>query len=159
MRGVTVELPAAAAARLSELQLQRDAALDSMRGAQGRANSLPADAAPQMLERLTVERDRHAERHRQLSMLISRLNQWTVELRLPFGSELAPAPALDIKLAPGETLSAAIAALRGGIAGVQQELAAVRAAPLKRSSQQEAIGAPILHARRRWSGPRLVLMP
>jgi hypothetical protein len=141
MRGVTVELPAAAAAKLTELTLARDAALDSMRGAQGRANSLPADAAHQMRERLTVERDRHAERHRQLSLLVSRLNQWTVELRLPFGSELAPAPGVDIALAPGETVSGAIAAVRGEIAALKQQMAAVRAAPLRRSSQQEAIGA------------------
>jgi hypothetical protein len=141
MRGVTVELPAAAAARLSELQLQRDAALDSMRGAQGRANSLPADAAHQMRERLAAERDRHAERHRQLAMLVSRVNQWCVELRLPFGSELAPAPMLDIKLAPGETVAQAIGSVRAEIAALKQQMVAVRSAPLKRSSQQEAINA------------------
>src|SRR5262249_12426297 len=44
-------------------------------------------------------------------------------------------------LKPGDSLSAAIATVRGEIAGVQRELAAVRAAPLKRSSQQEAINA------------------
>jgi hypothetical protein len=141
MRGVTVELPAAAAARLSELQLQRDAALDSMRGAQGRMNSLPADAAHQMRERLTVERDRHAERHRQLSMLVSRLNQSCIELRLPPRTVLELAPPVDTKLGPGETLSAAIAAVRAEITGVQRELAAVRAAPLRKESQQAAINA------------------
>jgi hypothetical protein len=141
MRGVTVELPAAAATKLTELTLARDAALDSMRGAQGRANRLPADAAQQMRERLTVERERHAERHRQLSMLVSRVNQWTVELRLPPHAALELAPLVDIKLAPGETVSGAVATVRSEIAGVQQEIAAVRAAPLKRSSQQEAISA------------------
>jgi hypothetical protein len=139
MRGVTVELPAAAAAKLTELTLARDAALDSMRGAQGRANSLPADAAHQMRERLTVERNRHAERHRQLSMLVSKLNQWNMELRLPAGTVLEPAPASDITLKPGDSLSAALATVRDEIAGVQRELAAVRAAPLRKSSQQEAV--------------------
>jgi hypothetical protein len=142
MRGITVELPAAAAAKLTELTLARDAALDSMRGAQGRMDSLPADAANQMRERLTVERDRHGERHRQFSMLVSRLNQWCIELRLPPRTLLELASAvLDIKLASGETVSGAVAAVRSEIAGVQRELASVRAAPLKKSSQQEAINA------------------
>jgi hypothetical protein len=141
MRGITVELPAAAAATLTELTLARDAALDSMRGAQGRMNSLPADAANQMRERLTVERDRHGERHRQLSMLVSRLNQYCVELRLPPRTALELAPAIDIKLAPGETVAQAIGSVRAEIAALKQQMVAVRSAPLKRSSQQEAIGA------------------
>jgi hypothetical protein len=141
MRGVTVELPAVAATKLTELTLARDAALDSMRGAQGRANSLPADAAHQMRERLAIERDRHAERHRQLSMLVSRLNQFCVELRLPPGTTLESAQTVNVTLKPGDSLSAAIAAVRDEIAGVQRELASVRAAPLRKQSQQEAISA------------------
>jgi hypothetical protein len=57
MRGVTVPLPAAAAAKLAEIQLARDSALDGMRGAQGRLNSLPPDA-DRLRERLAAQRDR-----------------------------------------------------------------------------------------------------
>jgi hypothetical protein len=137
---IKIELPEAASKKLAELELAKMSAEDSMRSTQGRINSLPANAT-ELRARLAVERDRHIERHRQLSMLVSRLNQWTVELRLPPRAALELAPLVDIKLMPGETVSGAVATVRSEIAGVQRELAAVRAAPLKRSSQQEAINA------------------
>src|SRR6516225_7474866 len=115
MRGVTVELPEAAAKRLAELELQRDGALDSMRGAAGRAMSLPKDAA-QLRERLELERDKFAEKHRQLAMLVSRLNQWHVELRLGPSIELRLAPAVELKLRASETCASALAMVRDQIA-------------------------------------------
>jgi hypothetical protein len=51
------------------------------------------------------------------------------------GSRLEPAPAIDIKLKPGETLKAAIEAVREKIADVQlRELA-----PLRKQSQLQAV--------------------
>jgi hypothetical protein len=84
-RGVTVELPEPARKRLAEIELQRMQAEDAMRGCAQRINSLPRDGADQLRERLAQERDKHAERHRALSILVSQVNQWTVELRLPPG--------------------------------------------------------------------------
>jgi hypothetical protein len=140
MRGVTIELPAAARAKLAELELQRDGALDSMRGAAGRLMSLPRDAH-ELRARLEIERDRHAERHRVLAMLCSRLNQFCVELRLPRDDVLQLSPPVEIKLKASETAVAALAMTRAQIAGVQADMATVRKAPLRRSSQQEAIRA------------------
>ena len=141
MRGVVVELPEGARKRLAELELQKMAADDAMRGCAQRINSLPRDGAEQLRERLGAERDRHAERHRQLSILVSRVNQWTVELRLPPGTTLEPTQTVNVELKPGETVSTVLAAVRAEIAAVQRELAQVRSAPLRKSSQQEAVGA------------------
>ena len=56
MRGVPpVALPEHARAKLSELTLARDQALDAMRSAQARANNLPGDAG-HLRERLAQER-------------------------------------------------------------------------------------------------------
>jgi hypothetical protein len=138
MRGVTVELPEAAREKLLTIEIARDTALDQMRSAAGRINSLPRDAA-ELRSRLEAERDRHAEKHRVLAMLCSRLNQFCVELRLPRGAVLELSPPVEIKLKASETVVAALAGVRDQIAGVQQELAAVRKAPLRRSSQLEAV--------------------
>jgi hypothetical protein len=140
MRGITVPLPAAAAAKLAEIGLSRDAALDSMRGAQGRINSLP-QSANGLAHRLAAERDKHAEKHRVLSMLVSRLNQFHMELRLGPGFVVEPAPALDIKLKASETAAAAIAACRKDIARVLGEIATTRSLPMRRASQLEAMRA------------------
>jgi hypothetical protein len=140
MRGVTVELPDPAREKLAAIELQRDAALDLMRGANSRAMSLPRDAVG-LREKLEVERDRFAERHRVLAMLVSRLNQWHVELRLGPNIVLELAPVVEVKLKASETCAAALASVRESIARTQQEIAQVRKAPLRRSSQQEAVRA------------------
>jgi hypothetical protein len=115
-----------------------DSAMDAMRGAQGRINSLPP-SADGLAHRLAVERDKHAERHRVLSLLMSRLKQWSVELRVPPGSVVELAPPLDIKLKANETAAAAIEATRKQIAGVQRDIAATRRLPMKRACQIEAM--------------------
>jgi len=120
MRGVTVELPRRAREKLAELELQRMAAEDGMRGCAQRINSLPRDGAEALRARLAAQRDAQAERHRALSLLVSRLNQWCMELRLPPGAMLEPAPALEIKLKASETPSAAVEAVRVQIALVQR---------------------------------------
>jgi hypothetical protein len=138
MRVPPVALPAAAAATLTELQLARDAALDGMRGAASRANSLPP-SAENLRAGLAAQRDKHAERHRVLSMLVSRLNQFHMELRLAPGSVLEVALVEPIKLKPHETVVAAITQFRRDILKTIQEIASVRSAPLKRESQEQAI--------------------
>jgi len=142
MRGMNkVELlPAAARKKLAEIELQRMQAEDAARGAAGRWNSLPPDA-DELRERLARERDRHAERHRALSLLVSRLNQFCMELKLPANSTLEVAPALELKLKASETVVAAVEAVRAQIANMQREIAAVRALPMRRASELEAIRA------------------
>jgi hypothetical protein len=92
-----------------------------------------------LLNRLTAERDRHAERSRVLALVRSRVNQWHMELRLPAGCAVESVPPIDTELKPGETLNEAISKVRTKIAGVQKEMVAVRQAPLRKSSQQDAI--------------------
>jgi hypothetical protein len=138
MRGVTVTLPASAQEKLAAIELARDTALDQMRGAASRAVSLPSDRR-ELRERLEIERDKFAEKHRQLAMLCSRLNQWHVELRLGPNIVLELAPAVELKLKASETCASALATTREQIARTQQEIAEVRRAPMKRQSQQEAI--------------------
>jgi len=136
MRDVTVTLPAAAQARLQELQLAREAALDAARGANARLNALPRAADQQMRDRLTSERDKHNYKHNQLSQLLSRVQQWLVELS---GVTLAPAPPVSVALQDGETLSAALAAVRSEIAALRQHLVAVKSAPLPLEDQEQII--------------------
>jgi hypothetical protein len=137
MRGPQVALPEPAAAKLAELTLARDASLDAGRSAQMRANNLPAnDAADAMRQMLNAESSKHAEKHRVFSMLLSRCNQWHFELRLLPGTVLETAP-VDIRLGPGET----VADVRREISGINQQMAAVRSAPLRKSSQKQAVAA------------------
>ena len=138
MRGVVVELPEAARAKLSDIEAQRCIAEDLLRGCAQRINSLPREAV-ELRERLVVERDKHAERHRSLSMIVSRCNQFWMELRGNVALECAPA--VEIKLKASETVVAALAGVREEIATTQRELVQVRKAPLCRSSQEEAIRA------------------
>jgi hypothetical protein len=98
--------------------------------------ALPREAV-ELRERLAGERDKHAAKHRQLSMLVSRCNQFLFELRGNVALECAPA--VEIKLKASETVVTALADVRAQIAGVQRELAAVRSAPMKRQSQEEAL--------------------
>jgi hypothetical protein len=103
--------------------------------------ALPADTDPRLRERLQNERDKAAERHRQLAMVVSKCNQWHMELRLPLGASLECQPPVNIKLQPGQTAAEAIASVRGEISALRSQIAQVSAAPLKRSSQEEAIAA------------------
>src|SRR5262249_15126232 len=116
----------------------RDMALDSARAASSRLSALPADADQRMRDRLASERDRHNEQHRQLSILVSRINQWLMESR---GVTLQPAQTVNVTLENVEPVTSAIAAAREKIAAVQRELVAVRSAPLRKQSQQEAVSA------------------
>jgi len=153
MRGVTIELPAAAAAKLAELNLQRDAALDAMRSCAQRANNLPRDGADQLRSRLAQERDRFAERHQMFSRVVNKLHQWISELRLPPGAVLEVAAPPAVRLKASETIVVALANVRIQIADIQAQIAAVRRLPLTRASELAAIRA---HLARLPVRPRLV---
>jgi hypothetical protein len=143
IRGVSVSLPAAAEAKLGELELTRDGAYDAARAAAGRLNNLPRDADQQMRDRLTSERDRHNHRHAQISQLVHRLNQWLMELR---GVALVSTSPVDVALEPNETLSTAIVNVRAEIARLRQHLAAVRTAPLPIEDQEQLAEAYVVRA-------------
>jgi hypothetical protein len=102
--------------------------------------------------RLTAERDKHNEKHRQLSRVVSSCNQWCMQLRLHPHEMLAEAPPLDLKIRT--SLTNAIEATRRQIVDLQREIAKARHAPLKRSSQRDAVGAYVMRLAAR-HGPRI----
>jgi hypothetical protein len=131
MRGVIpVELPAPAKAKLAALQVARMASEDGARSCQQRINGRPDEG---LLEKLTAERDKHSERLRAISLLVSRINEWTMQLRP--GTVLESAPAIAAELKDGETLVEALAGVRSEIATLQQERGRVAAAPLPLEDQ------------------------
>jgi hypothetical protein len=133
-RGVQVELPAFATARLTELSLARDLALEASRACQQKINQLPDDSPSQMLARLVTERDKQAQRNNSLHRLLSSVNQYLFQLRLPPGCYLKPV-STPVTLAKGETAAQAIGALRVEMLAIAQELAKVRHAPLPITDQ------------------------
>jgi hypothetical protein len=131
-------LPEAAAAKLAEIELQWLSAEDGARGAVNRINSMPRSNAS-LLARLEAERDRHADRHRQLGMIRSRINQWHFELRLPPGVVLEEAPPIRVELKGGEKVSDAIGNVRREIADLGQQLARTKLAPLPKAEQTKLV--------------------
>ncbi len=149
-----VALPPAAQDILNSLELARDSALDAGHSAASRLSGLPRDASAGQRERLSAERDRHAERHRVLAQIVSRINQFRTELAA--GVVLEPAPAVEIKLKSGETPSDAVERLRGEISAIRQQLQATRSAPLPLADQKQLIAQSVLE--RAQSGrPRVVV--
>jgi hypothetical protein len=134
MRGVVpVELPEAAREKLAEITLARDSHLEAARSAQARANMLPPDS-DKLHERLAAERDKHAEKHRLLHLVVSRCNQFCMELR---GVTLESVEPAAVRLKNGETPNSAIAATREEIKTLRERLAIVKASPLPASDQVE----------------------
>jgi hypothetical protein len=76
---------------------------------------------------LAEECDKQRHKHTQLSQLLSRVQQWIVELRP--GTVLEAAAIADVKL-NGETLVEAITRVRSEIAALSQQLAIAKRAPL-----------------------------
>lgn len=76
-----ITLPEAAKAKLHELVMARDAALDAGRSVNTRLQALSSDADPHMRAKLAAERDKQNHRHGQLHQLTSRISQWLTELR------------------------------------------------------------------------------
>jgi hypothetical protein len=134
-------LPDAAAARLSELSLQRDAALDAANAAAARLNRLPPDADQRMRDALAGERDKHQARHRALAGLSSKANQWLMELR---AVTLEPVPPISVDLRPGETLNGAIEAMRGEVNQLHRQLDEVKRAPLPAAAQTDLVEAYVV---------------
>jgi hypothetical protein len=153
MRGVQVEVPPSATARLNELSLNRDLALDASRSCQQKINQLGDDAPPQMLARLVAERDRQAGINSILHRLLSATNQWLFQLRLPPGRVLAPVN-VPISLTKGQTAQEAIGKLRVEMLAIAQELQRIRHAPLPIADQ---IGAVERYVAQRGAvtGPRI----
>ena len=148
-RPAPVALPAGAAARLSELTLARDLALDSASAAVARLNRLPPDADQRMRDALAGERDKHQARHRVLAALSSKLNQWLMQLKLPAGATLEMAPAITVEPRNGEKLPDCIARLRSEIASTQQSLQRVRSAGLPLDAQHSLIVEAVAEKARR----------
>jgi hypothetical protein len=133
-------LPDKAKAKLDELVLARDLALDASRTTNVRLQSLPADSDPRLRGKLESERDKAAERHRQLAMLTSRVHQWWHELRLGPAHRLECQPPYNhVQLQPGVTLAEAVGKVRDEIADVKRQIAEVRSAPLRLESKMEAL--------------------
>jgi hypothetical protein len=142
MRGVQVELPAAAQAKLDELVMLRDLALDASRTTNVRLQQAlsQGDVDPRLRAKLEAETARATDKHRVLAMLTSKVNQWWAELRLPPTHRLECQPPYNhVQLQPGETLAEAVAKVRTEIADVKRQIAAVKSAPLKTVSQMEAL--------------------
>jgi hypothetical protein len=139
MRGVTVDLPAKAKERLDNLGVERDLALDAARSAQVRLNNLPDDADPRLRERLQLTVSQQQARNNTLHRLLSSVNQYIFQLRLPPGATLVSVPTTGIRPKAGETAAEAIEKLRAQIAVITQQVATARRAPLKKQNQREAL--------------------
>jgi hypothetical protein len=138
MRGVQIELPASATARHTELSLARDAALDALRSAQQRLNDLPDDADRLLRERLSSQVVLQTQRNSVLHRLLSSINQALFQMRLRPGEVLVPIT-LPVTLPKGQTAAEAIDAVRAEIAAIKQQELAVRRAPLKKQSREQAV--------------------
>jgi hypothetical protein len=152
MMRINVELPEHASRKLSDLEFLRASAEDQMRACQSRINSVAPDNTG-LRERLAAERDRQSQRHNQLHQLLAKLNQYLMQLRLPPGSVLEPAPVLDLKL-KSESLVEAVGTIRREGFEITQQIAKVRSAPLKKSSQLEAMRAYLARLQQRMA-PRI----
>jgi hypothetical protein len=155
MRGVSVELPDAAATKLSGLTLARDAALDAANAAAQRWNNLPRDAPAGQRDALARQRDEQQARQRAHAGLLGRVNQFLMELR---GVALAPAPPLTVVPLAGEKLHDAVERLRGEIAATKLELAGVRSAPLPQADQREIVAQWVMQ-RARAGRPSVDVLP
>jgi hypothetical protein len=127
-------LPAPARTKLQELEMQRDSALDASHAAQSRINMTPPNST--IVERLTRERDRFAEKHRVFSRIVSACNQFTMESR---NKVLEAAPPVAVELKPSERLADRVSNVRAEIAALGQQLAKVKIAPLPVSDREELV--------------------
>jgi len=149
------DLPPPAQAKLSKLNTHQMVSLDASRAIQGRLSGFGPGADPGLIAQLTAERDRHAARHRAISALVHKINQWLMELRLPPGAVLEAAPQIAIEAKNGQTLSAAIETARNEIKSLQQKLAAVRSAPLPKADQKNLAAAYVMQLAK----PKITITP
>jgi hypothetical protein len=144
------QLPAEARSKLSELTVQRLGAEDAMRSANTRLNSLPRDADRELVSRLTAERDKHSERHRVLSLLVNKVNEFVMKLHA--SAVLEPMVIADVELKNGETFQQVLERTRSEISAINERLAIVRRSPLPKSEQQK-LAAEFVERLARQSGP------
>jgi hypothetical protein len=129
-------LPESARQRLSALQVARIGADELGRSLNARLNALGSNPDRELQSGLTSERDRRFEQHRQLALLINRLNQWIMQL--PAGTALEPMAISNVELKDSETLQQALDRLRAEIQALSHHLSAVKMAPLPRADQIKA---------------------
>jgi hypothetical protein len=86
--------------------------------------------------------------------LLSAVQQWLVQLRLPANCELEAVAPVAISLAKGETFALAIAKVRSEIFALSQQLAKVRAAPLP-TADQIKLAEEYVARRGAVTGPRI----
>jgi hypothetical protein len=133
------QLPEGARNKLTALNLQRLAAQDAAGSANARLNGLPRDADQGLQAQLLRERDKHQDRFRQLSLLVNRLNEWVMQVRV--GAVLEPVQVVNIRLKPNEPLTAALAKVRNQIRDTREQLGVVKSAPLPSEDQAKAAAA------------------
>jgi hypothetical protein len=135
------ELPDAAKAKFTALQLARGAAEDAARAAVARINNLsPYDADQEQLRAaLTVEADKQRSKHAALAQLVNKIQQWVFEL--PGNTSLEAVQIADVELAPNETLQQAVSNVQAEIAMLRERLGSIRRAPLPVADQRQLVGA------------------
>jgi hypothetical protein len=137
IRGVRVELPAAAAQKLNLLSVAAMVAEDAVRAVSSRLSNLPRDA--EVRPQLEHERVRHSARHQAISALVHKLNEFL--MKLPANAALEVVPAEIIELRDGAALTSAIEDVRREIAALQGQAQVIKNAPLPLADQRQAVAA------------------
>jgi hypothetical protein len=148
---IQVPLPAPAQLRLTQLNIERDSAFDQARALQNRVNACDGTTDSLIRERLAAEQQRHSQRQQTLHRLLSAVQQWWFQLRLPNGYYIKQLT-VPAKVEKGQTPAEAIGKLRVEMLSIAQDLAKVRRAPLPIPDQVAA-------AERFIAGKALVGMP
>jgi hypothetical protein len=133
-------LPPSALAKLADLEIATDNALDAMQSASARFSKLSGDSDG-MREKLTAARDSAAARHNELSRLLHHVHQFLAELKLPPNATIEMVPAPDVALKANEKVTDALEAARSRIASLKQQLLASKQAPLPLGDRRDLIEA------------------
>jgi hypothetical protein len=139
MRGIQVQVPDQAKQRLDELTIQRDLAMDQQKALQARINMCDDTSDSLIRDRLAAEHSKQALRANHLQRLVSACNQFLMQLRLVPGTALEVHPPLNLTIKT--SLAKAVETTQRMIRECQQDIAKVRALPLKQSSKREAARA------------------
>jgi hypothetical protein len=153
---VQVSLPPPAQLRLTQLNIERDNALSQAQSLQGRINACDGTTDALILERLTAEQQKQAQRQQVLHRLLSAVQQWWFQLRLPPGSYIKPVT-VAAKIEKGQTAAEPIGKLRVEMLAITQELARVRHAPLP-VADQVAAAEEYVAQRGATNGPRIAVV-
>jgi hypothetical protein len=155
-RGVQVPLPPQAQLRLTQLNVERDSALAQASSLQNRINACDGTTDALIREQLEAELRKYQQRQQVLHRLLSAVQQWWFQLRLPPGSYIRPVT-VAAKLDKGQTVAEAIGKLRVEMLSIAQDLHRIRHAPLPIADQIEA--AELYVAQRgAFNGPRIAVV-